>query len=786
MAPAHVRTRRPSKDAGKRQTQTPPADRTSAYAREVVAGRIVAGPYVRLACKRHLSDIEHQTKRGIRWRADEAERAISAIGLFKLENGSGFVLQPFQAFQVGSVFGWQNADGSRRFKNVYIEEGKGNGKTPTAAAVGLYALLFDGEPSPEVYSAATTQDQASISWKDAKRMVEADDELKALVEVLASTLVVDSTNGIFRAVSSEHRGLDGKRVFVAIIDELHEHPTSTVVDKMRAGLKARKNGFVFEITNSGDDLESVCFHHHEYSIKVLEGVVEDPSWFAYVCALDGPRTDVYQFDEAARKLVDSCSCGLLTATLIESIGREVFARAATTGISERQTPNTGNASTPPPQNGHDSIRSVTLNIAAPGLRLDRAIDSKKRRSSVSAALDLLLSDSTKWSRPRADAAQSADGRSGSSSTMITEPGSSEGSCASTAIAPLVCSEILRRLYEAHSPTCVARSARLEGPRLSLDIPGDDWRDEACWPKANPGLDTILPRSYLREQVREAMGMPSKEGIVKRLNFCVWTQQHTVWVPMDRYEKCPSVTPEPPGWVALAAGLDLSSKLDLTALSVVLKYPDPRPTRVIEIAEGQGDPAAEKKLKALSINFRVHVVPFFWIPEATMREAMKRDRVPYDVWQSQGFLRTTPGVVVDYDQIFADIVEEIGPRFSLKGGEIGYDPYNATQLASNLTNSGFKCVMVDQTVRNISEPAKLFEALIVDDPPRLSHDGNPVLRWCASNVAVKEDRKGNIFPFKPSARKRIDGVAATITALSRLSSALGSKDSVYKKRGLITL
>lgn len=566
-------------------------DQTSAYARDIVEGRIVAGPYVRLACKRHLDDIAHQQKRGIRWAVDEAERVIAFFAeCLTLEGPKRFRLEPFQAFIVGSLFGWFNVDGTRRFKNAYIEQGKGNGKTPLAAGVGLYALIADGEPSPEVYSAATTQDQASIGWRDARRMVEDSDELKELVEVLAASLVTDANNGVFRPVSSEHRGLDGKRVFVALIDELHEHPTSIVVDKMRAGLKARKNGFVFEITNSGDDIESVCWHHHEYSIKVVEGVVDDPAWFGYVCALDE---------------------------------------------------------------------------------------------------------------------------------------------------------------------------------------GDDWRDEGCWLKANPGLDVILPRSYLREQVREAVGMPSKEGIVKRLNFCVWTQQHTVWIPMDTFDACPVTRDEDPDWTAVAAGLDLSSKLDLTCFAVTLRYRDPRPATEIEIAEGQGDPEAEKRMKRLSIDFRVHTVPFFWLPEATLSEAVKRDRVPYDVWRDQGWLRVTPGNVVDYDLILEQIVEELAPRFKLKSGEIGFDPYNATQLAGQLGAAGLRTVMVDQTVRNISEPAKLLEALIVDR--RFSTDGNPVLKWCVSNVAVREDKKGNIFPFKPSKRKRIDGVVATIIGLSRLIVAMPQED-----------
>jgi phage terminase large subunit-like protein len=590
---------RRSKAAPKRATRRPRVvDQATAYAKSVTAGKTLAGPYVRLACERHLSDIKRQDELGLRWDIDESERACAFFAsVLILSDGSPFVLQPFQAFVVGSVFGWRNADGSRRFKTAYVEQGKGNGKTPTAAGIGVLALIADGEPSPEVYAAATMQDQASICWRDAKGMVERNEELRAMIEVLAASLVPHGdSQAVFRAVSSEHRGLDGKRPYCALIDELHEHPNSLVVDKMRAGLKARKNGFIFEITNSGDDLESVCWHHHEYSAKVLEGIERNEAWFAYICALEE---------------------------------------------------------------------------------------------------------------------------------------------------------------------------------------NDDWRDEACWLKANPGLDTILPRSYLREQVREAQGMPSKEGIVKRLNFCIWTQQHTVWIPMDAWRVLPVLAEAPPGWTAAVLGLDLSSKLDLTSGVVLLKYPDDGPALEIEVAEGQGDPAAEKILKSVCINFRVHVVPFFWRPKDTLHEAAKNDRASYDVWAREGWLRATPGPIVDYNAIRDAVVTEIGPRYNLKAGEIAFDPYNAEMLTQALEQEGYKRVQVDQTVRNISEPAKVFEALVVSG--RLSHDGNPCLAWNVSNVAVREDKKGNIFPFKPQARKRIDGVVALITGLSRLLAIEDTGPSIWDRR-----
>ena len=264
-----------------------PADPVKEYAQKVRAGRIKAGRPVRLACERHLRDMRERKKTGLVW---ELGRALKAIEFFRtmlvLEDGAPFVLLPFQQFIVGSVFGWYASDGTRRFRTAYIETGKGSGKTPMAAGVGLYGLIMDDEPAPEVYAAAVTREQAKIVFKDAYRMVESESELKDLVQRQVGSLTIPGRSATFRPVSSEHRGLDGLRVHIGLIDELHEHPTGIVVDKIRAGTKRRKNALLFEITNAGWDRTSVCWHHHEYSIKVLEGTRDNPSWFAYVCALD--------------------------------------------------------------------------------------------------------------------------------------------------------------------------------------------------------------------------------------------------------------------------------------------------------------------------------------------------------------------------------------------------------------------------------------------------------------------------------------------------------------------
>jgi len=265
-------------------------DRATAYATDVVAGRVVAGPFVRQACARHLKDLEEGPARGLQWSVERANHAIAFLECLTLADGEHagqpFILQPWQAFVVGSLFGWLGQDGYRRFRAAYIEIGKGNGKTPLAAGLALYALVADGEPGAEVYAAAVSRDQAKIAFRDIRRFVEASPTLSQLLEVHDNNVAFHASGGYIRPVSSEGRGLDGKRVHVAIIDEVHEHPTPIVVDKMRAGTKGRRQALIVEITNSGYDRHSVCWAHHEYSGKVLSGVIENDAWFAYVCALD--------------------------------------------------------------------------------------------------------------------------------------------------------------------------------------------------------------------------------------------------------------------------------------------------------------------------------------------------------------------------------------------------------------------------------------------------------------------------------------------------------------------
>jgi phage terminase large subunit-like protein len=281
--------------------------RVDRYAADVDSGKIVAGPLVRLVCARHLKDRHAAAKKsghplGLFFHEAAANHIIEFFeGVLRLpdtvdDDGEPvpFLLTPANTFIVGSIFGWKWHDGYRRYREAYIEEGKGNAKTPLAAGVGLYGLTMDGEMAAEIYSVASGIEQARICWRDADRMVDASPELSELIYRGADNLTYAATYSWFRPLSKEKRGKSGPRPHMVIFDEEHEYADAVVVNKMRAGTKRRKQPLSLGITNSGYDRTSVCWQHHEHARKMLEGVVDDQRFFAYVCSLDeddDPLTD---------------------------------------------------------------------------------------------------------------------------------------------------------------------------------------------------------------------------------------------------------------------------------------------------------------------------------------------------------------------------------------------------------------------------------------------------------------------------------------------------------------
>lgn len=559
------------------RTRITSTDPVTAYAQRVVSGKIVAGPHVRAACQRHLNDLENGSTRGLSWHPDEVERVV---GFFhdvltvekELQDEDGrtvsevvpFDLEPSQIFVVGSLFGWRNRAGHRRFRRAYIEEAKGNGKSPLAAGLGMYMLTATGKLRAEIYSAATDKDQASILYRDAVEMWRRSPALHDRLTPSGQNPVWQLTHlpsaSFFKPISSEKKGKSGIRPYCALLDEIHEHPDDSVIEMLRAGTKGNQEALILEITNSGHDKSSVCGREHDYAIQVASGEQENDAWFSFVA--------------------------------------------------------------------------------------------------------------------------------------------------------------------------------------SLDEDDDPFEDETCWAKANPLLGVSIYPAFIREQVTEARGMPSKEGLVRRLHFCQWTEGEQGWMTYAT-------------WTALEhdlslseyegrrcyGGLDLSYTRDLSAFALV--FPQ----------EGGFDAFA-----------------WLWKPREGLERAIREDGARYDLWAKEGHLQLTEGPVIRLEPI-AQTLAECFDRYDLKS--IAYDRYRHRELEDDLTDHGIELPMVEhpQGFRRapntdlwMPNSVNALENAIAEG--RLRAKANPVLRWNALSAVIRPDPAGtdNRVFDKRRSRARIDGVVALAMAL----------------------
>lgn len=277
------------------------ADPVTAWAEDVVAGKIVAGPHVRDAAARHLRDLAEGPGRGLVW---DVAAAKNVIGWFARNlrlnggqfEGRRFVLHPSQAFRVGSLFGWKwKATGLRRFRRFYDEEGKGNGKSPMLGGIGLYLMVADGEARAEIYSAAAKKDQARILFQDAVAMVDQSPRLSSRITQQGQNPVwqlsykgKDGGSRIFKPIANEAKsgGQSGPRPHGALCDEVHEHPSRDTIDMLERGFKFREQPLLCMATNSGSDRNSICWEERQHAVRVAAGIIEDDTAFAFVCSLD--------------------------------------------------------------------------------------------------------------------------------------------------------------------------------------------------------------------------------------------------------------------------------------------------------------------------------------------------------------------------------------------------------------------------------------------------------------------------------------------------------------------
>ena len=266
-------------------------ERAKSYAGGVVAGDVLACKWVRLACERHLSDLTKDW--GYRFDVAAAERAcrfIECLPHIKGKwGGTPIKLEPWQCFIVCVVFGWLRKDnGKRRFRTVYVEVPRKNAKSTLSSAIGLYMETADGEPGAEVYSAATTRDQAKIVFQDAQNMARKTPDLREHygLAVNAHNINVVSTGSKFEALSAEGETLDGLNIHCAIVDELHAHKTRAVWDVLNTGTGAREQSLIWAITTAGANKTGICYEVRDYLTKVLQAVVEDETFFGLIYTLD--------------------------------------------------------------------------------------------------------------------------------------------------------------------------------------------------------------------------------------------------------------------------------------------------------------------------------------------------------------------------------------------------------------------------------------------------------------------------------------------------------------------
>lgn len=276
------------------------------YARGVLSGRIPACSLVKKACERQLDDLDRygDGKRFI-YDAEAGDRIcwfIEHLTHVKGElAGQEIKLEPWQVFILHTTFSWKTTEGIRRFRRVYIEVPRGNGKSSLSSGVALFCLCGDREPGAEVYSFATTRDQAKIVFGDAKEMARQNPKLKRAfdLQVLAASLYVPKTNSYFQAKSAEGSTLDGLNTHLAVIDELHAHKTRAVYDVVETSLGKRRNSLMWVITTAGFDTAGICYEVRSFVKQILNKEAQDESQFGIIYGLD--EGDDWTSEEALQK-----------------------------------------------------------------------------------------------------------------------------------------------------------------------------------------------------------------------------------------------------------------------------------------------------------------------------------------------------------------------------------------------------------------------------------------------------------------------------------------------------
>ncbi len=314
-------------------------------------------------------------------------------------------------------------------------------------------------------------------------------------------------------------------------------------------------------------------------------------------------------------------------------------------------------------------------------------------------------------------------------------------------------------YETHQKALDILEGRKRDPTFYPVIYGasadEDWTSPAVWKKANPSLGITVGIDKVQAACESAKQNPGEENSFRQLRLNQWVKQSVRWMPMREWDACAFKVDEDDleGRVCYG-GLDLSSTTDITAF--VLVFPP------------------------MDADDKFMVLPNFWIPGDNIDLRVRRDHVPYDLWQRQGFLQTTEGNVVHYGYI-EKYIERLGERFNIR--EIAFDRWGAVQMVQNLEGMGFTVVPFGQGFASMSPPTKELMKLVLEQ--KIAHGGHPVLRWNMDNIFIRTDPAGNIKADKAKSTEKIDGAIALIMGLDRaIRCGNENGESVYESRGLL--
>lgn len=267
------------------------------YVRGVLSGEIPACKWTRLAVERQAADLEREASDTWPWVFDaaRASRPCEFIELLPhikgkwAREGRLIELEPWQCFILTTVFGWVHREtGLRRYREGYVEVPRKNAKSTLSSGLALYMLSADGEHGAEVYSAATTRDQARIVFDDSRAMAERTPELRTYlgVAIMQHSITVAHTASKYGPLAAEGSTLDGLNVHFAVIDELHAHKTRAVYDVIDTARGAREQSLLWNITTAGTDRSGICYERRTHVAKVLDRVIDDPAMFGIIYTID--------------------------------------------------------------------------------------------------------------------------------------------------------------------------------------------------------------------------------------------------------------------------------------------------------------------------------------------------------------------------------------------------------------------------------------------------------------------------------------------------------------------